>query len=72
MQSELTCFPVNPWQMTRVFLSTHTFAVEDMLLTAFTLLFLAALEIVESMREDVLVNILEIRFGTTVMNSFGW
>jgi hypothetical protein len=58
--------------MTRVFLSTHTFAVEDMLLTAITLLFLAALEIVESIREDVLVNILEIQFGTTVMNSFGW
>jgi hypothetical protein len=25
-----TCFPVNPWQMTRVFLSTQTLAVDDM------------------------------------------
>lgn len=24
-----TCFPVNPWQITRVFLSTHTLAVDD-------------------------------------------
>jgi hypothetical protein len=24
-----TCLPVNPWQMTRVFLSIHTLAVED-------------------------------------------
>jgi hypothetical protein len=25
-----TCLPVNPWQMTFVFLSTHTLAVDDM------------------------------------------
>ena len=25
-----TCLPVNPWQMTRVFLSTQTLAVDDM------------------------------------------
>jgi hypothetical protein len=29
-----TCFPVNPWQMTFVFLSTHTLAVELMLRAA--------------------------------------
>ena len=41
--------------MTRVFLSTQTLAVEDMLLTA--LLFLAALESEATIREDVFVNI---------------
>lgn len=25
-----TCLPVKPWQITRVFLSTHTLAVDDM------------------------------------------
>ena len=25
-----TCFPVNPWQITRVFLSIQTLAVDDM------------------------------------------
>ena len=28
----LTCFPVNPWQITRVFLSTQTLAVDDICL----------------------------------------
>jgi|AntRauTorckE5430_2_1112549.scaffolds.fasta_scaffold01343_7 hypothetical protein len=60
----LTCFPVNPWQMTRVFLSTHTLAVEDMhLATAL----LAIGDNTDSTRDDWTVNmftiILELSFG---------
>ena len=52
-----TCFPVNPWQMTRVFLSTHTLAVDDMDLRPAAALALAAFEARRELMEFIITSL---------------